>query len=290
MSAARGFVDQSPATAPDAGGWTLLRPFNPRIRQWTGLRVWVVGGSTGIGRATALALAARGAQVMVSARGASALDALVAEHRQSARQDAAQRPMQAWPLDVTDVAAVRATAREILAQGPLDLVIYCAGHYRAMRASGFDLVELQRHLDINYLGALHLLDAVLPAMRERGSGHISLISSVAGYRGLPQSLAYGPTKAALTNLAENLYLDLQPLGLGLSVVHPGFVQTPLTAQNAFDMPALITPEQAAQAMIEDWAAGAFDIHYPKRFTRWMKLLRLLPYRLYFPLVRRFTGL
>nr|MCU0927428.1 short-chain dehydrogenase [Hydrogenophaga sp.] len=105
-----------------------------------------------------------------------------------------------------------------------------------------------------------------------------------------QSLAYGPTKAALTNLAENLYLDLQPQGLGLSVVHPGFVQTPLTAQNAFDMPALITPEQAAQAMIEGWAAGAFDIHYPKRFTRWMKLLRLLPYRLYFPLVRRFTGL
>lgn len=290
MSAARGFVDQPPTTAPDAGGWTLLRPFNPRIRQWTGLRVWVVGGSTGIGRATALALAARGAQVMVSARGASALDALVAEHRQTARQDAAQRPMQAWPLDVTDVAAVRATAREILVQGPLDLVIYCAGHYRAMRASGFDLVELQRHLDINYLGALHLLDAVLPALRERGSGHISLISSVAGYRGLPQSLAYGPTKAALTNLAENLYLDLQPLGLGLSVVHPGFVQTPLTAQNAFDMPALITPEQAAQAMIEGWAAGAFDIHYPKRFTRWMKLLRLLPYRLYFPLVRRFTGL
>jgi NAD(P)-dependent dehydrogenase (short-subunit alcohol dehydrogenase family) len=290
MSAARGFVEQSPATTPDAGGWTLLRPFNPRIRQWAGLRVWVVGGSTGIGRATALALAERGAQVMVSARGASALDALVTEHRQTARQTAAQRPMQAWPLDVTDVAAVRATAREILVQGPLDLVIYCAGHYRAMRASEFDLVELQRHLDINYLGALHVLDAVLPALRERGSGHISLVSSVAGYRGLPQSLAYGPTKAALTNLAENLYLDLQPLGLGLSVIHPGFVQTPLTAQNAFDMPALITPEQAAQAMIEGWAAGAFDIHYPKRFTRWMKLLRLLPYRLYFPLVRRFTGL
>jgi NAD(P)-dependent dehydrogenase (short-subunit alcohol dehydrogenase family) len=290
MSAARGFVEQSTATAPDAGGWTLLRPFNPRIRQWGGLRVWVVGGSTGIGRATALALAARGAQVMVSARGASALDALVAEHRQTARQDPAQRTMQAWPLDVTNVAAVRATAREMLAQGPLDLVIYCAGHYRAMRANELDLVELQRHLDINYLGALHLLDAVLPALRERGSGHISLVSSVAGFRGLPQSLAYGPTKAALTNLAENLYLDLQPQGLGLSVVHPGFVQTPLTAQNAFDMPALITPEQAAQAMIEGWAAGAFDIHYPKRFTRWMKLLRLLPYRLYFPLVRRFTGL
>ena len=96
---------------------------------------------------------------------------------------------------------------------------------------------------------------------------MSLISSVAGFRGLPKSLAYGPTKAALTNLAENLYLDLEPLGLGVSVVHPGFVQTPLTAQNDFTMPALITPDQAAQAMLDGWASGSFDIHYPKRFTR-----------------------
>lgn len=290
MTATRGFVDNAPPPVVSSGGWSLLRPYNPRLRQWSGLRVWVVGGSTGIGRATALALAARGAQVMVSARGAAALDALAAEHRQAARERGEQRPLQAWPMDVTDLGAVRATAREILAQGPLDLVLYCAGHYRAMRATEFDMAELQRHLDINYRGALHVLDAVLPAMRERGSGHISLVSSVAGYRGLPQSLAYGPTKAALTHLAENLYIDLQPLGLGLSVVHPGFVQTPLTAQNAFNMPALITPQQAAQAMIDGWAQGAFDIHYPKRFTRWMKLLRVLPHRLYFPVVRRFTGL
>jgi NAD(P)-dependent dehydrogenase (short-subunit alcohol dehydrogenase family) len=290
MTATRGFVEPVSAPATEADGWSLLRPYNPRIRQWAGRRVWVVGGSTGIGRATALALAARGAQVLVSARGAAALDALVAEHRQAAREQSVQRPLQAWPLDVTDAAAVRATARDILAQGPLDLVLYCAGHYRAMRATAFDLAEAQRHLDINYRGALHLLDGLLPDLLARGRGHISLVSSVAGFRGLPQSLAYGPTKAALTNLAENLYLDLHPLGLGVSVVHPGFVQTPLTAQNAFDMPALITPEQAAQAMLDGWAAGSFDIHYPKRFTRWMKLLRVLPHRVYFPLVRRFTGL
>ena len=135
-----------------------------------------------------------------------------------------------------------------------------------------------------------MLDAVLPAFIARGAGHISLISSVAGFRGLPKSLAYGPTKAALTNLAETLYLDLAPLGLGVSVVHPGFVQTPLTAQNRFEMPALITPDQAAAAMLSGWARGDFDIHYPKRFTRWMKLLRLLPYRAFFLAVRRFTGL
>lgn len=191
---------------------------------------------------------------------------------------------------MTDAAAVTRTAREILAQGPLDMVVYCAGHYREMRATDMDMADLKRHLDINYIGALHVLDAVLPSMTARGRGHVSLISSVAGFRGLPKSLAYGPTKAALTNLAETLYLDLQPQGLGVSVVHPGFVQTPLTAQNDFTMPALITPPQAAQAMVAGWEQGAFDIHYPKRFTRWMKLLRLLPYRTYFPAVRRFTGL
>lgn len=287
MTTPRAFVD-APTAAPraTARGFSLFKPMNPPITDWRGLRVWLVGASSGIGAATASALHARGAQVLVSARGAEALQAFVAAHPSHDDGPAAQ----AWPLDVTGAAAVARIAHAILAQGPLDLVVYCAGHYREMRATDMDMADLQRHLDINYSGALRVLDAVLSAMTTRGSGHISLISSVAGFRGLPKSLAYGPTKAALTNLAETLYLDLQPLGLGVSVVHPGFVQTPLTAQNNFTMPALITPAQAAQAMIEGWGQGAFDIHYPKRFTRWMKLLRLLPYRAYFPAVRRFTGL
>lgn len=281
MSTPRAFVD-TPIVAPRAAvrGFPVFGPMNPAMDDWRERRVWLVGASSGIGQATASALHALGAHVLVSARTAEALHAFVAAHPAA----------QAWPLDVTDATAVGLTAREILAQGPLDLVVYCAGHYREMRATDMALPDLKRHLDINYIGALHVLDAVLPAMTVRGQGHISLISSVAGFRGLPKSLAYGPTKAALTNLAETLYLDLQPLGVGVSVVHPGFVQTPLTAQNDFTMPALITPAQAAQAMVAGWRRGAFDIHYPKRFTRWMKLLRLLPYRLYFPAVRRFTGL
>jgi NAD(P)-dependent dehydrogenase (short-subunit alcohol dehydrogenase family) len=152
----------------------------------------------------------------------------------------------------------------------------------------FTLEELLRHQQINYVGALHVMAATLPAMLARGSGHFSLIASVAGYRGLPKSLAYGPTKAALINLAESLYGDLQPRGIGVSLVNPGFVQTPLTAQNRFHMPALITPEQAASAMLEGWRRGAFEIHYPKRFTRWMKLLGALPYAAYLPLVVRMS--
>lgn len=291
MTPQSSFVEPSPARtnrpAQQRRGGLLLRPFNPPLAEWQGLRVWLVGASSGIGAATAAALQARGAQVLVSARSASALDAFVAQH---AVADGSRLTPQAWPLDVTDAQAVTRTAQAILQQGPLDLVLYCAGHYREMRATALDVTDLKRHLDINYTGALHVLDAVLPSLIARGRGHVSLISSVAGFRGLPKSLAYGPTKAALTNLAETLYLDLEPLGVGVSVVHPGFVQTPLTAQNEFTMPALITPDQAAQAMVAGWAGGAFDIHYPKRFTRWMKLLRLLPYRLYFPAVRRFTGL
>jgi NAD(P)-dependent dehydrogenase (short-subunit alcohol dehydrogenase family) len=257
---------------------TLFPALNPPITDWHGKTVWIVGASSGIGQATAAALHGLGARVIVSARQASALDAFVQQHAGS----------QALPLDATDRQAVQATAAQLLAQGPLDCVLYCAGHYQAMRADALDLNDMRRHMEVNYVGALYLLDAVLPALLARGAGHISLVGSVAGYRGLPQSLAYGPTKAALIHLAETLYLDLHPQGVGVSIINPGFVQTPLTAGNTFPMPALLTPAQAASAIIAGWARGAFEIHFPKRFTRWMKALRLLPYRAYFFLVRRAT--
>ena len=253
---------------------------NPPLRHWRGRRVWLVGASTGIGRALATQLHALGATVIVSARKMDALQTFADQHPGSI----------ALPLDVTDCGAVQAAAKAALAGGPIDLVCYCAGHYHAMRATAIDLPDLLRHHEVNTVGALQVLAATAPGMLARGQGHISLVSSVAGFRGLPQSLAYGPTKAALINLAETLYLDLQPHGLGVSVINPGFVQTPLTAQNEFNMPALISPEQAAQAIVRGWARGEFDIHFPKRFTRAMKLLRLLPYRLYFAAVRRITGL
>jgi NAD(P)-dependent dehydrogenase (short-subunit alcohol dehydrogenase family) len=249
---------------------------NPKMTDWRGQTVWLVGASSGIGLATAQALHRAGAQVVVSARQQALLQQFVAEHPGA----------QACPLDVTDAAAVQAVAGQLLAQGPLDLVVYCAGHYKAQRAYDFELSQMLLHQQINYVGALHVLAAVLPAMLERGRGHLSLIGSVAGYRGLPKSLAYGPTKAALINLAESLYADLHPRSIGVSVVNPGFVQTPLTEQNRFHMPALITPEQAAEEMLQGWRRGRFEIHYPRRFTRWMKLLQCLPDALYLPLVTR----
>jgi len=253
--------------------------FNARMSDWAGRRVWLVGASSGIGRATAHALHSKGAHVIVSARDQAALQAFVSQHPGA----------QAVPLDVTDATAVKSAAQALFAQGAIDAVVYCAGHYRAMTADRLDLPDLLRHNQVNYLGALHLLDAVLPGLlaqpRSR-RGHISLIASVAGYRGLPNSLAYGPTKAALINLAETLYLDLHRQGVGVSVINPGFVETPLTAQNAFWMPALISPAQAAQAILKGWARGRFEIHFPGRFTFWLKVLRCLPYSSYFALTRR----
>lgn len=253
---------------------------NPKLTHWRGCRVWLVGASSGMGLALADLLHEQGAQVVVSARRAEVLHDWAVRHPGS----------QAVPLDVTDAASVQAAARQVLAQGPLDLVCYCAGHYRPMRAMDLDLAEALRQQQTNLTGVWHLLAAVLPALQAQRRGHLALVSSVAGLRGLPRSLAYGPTKAALINLAESLYLDLSPQGVGVSVIAPGFVDTPMTAANDFPMPALLTPRQAAEAMLKGWGQGRFLIHFPKRFTGVLQVLRLLPYRMYFAAVRRFTGL
>lgn len=254
---------------------------NPRIDHWQGRTAWLVGASTGIGRATAARLHGLGARVVVSARNATALDAFVARHPGAA----------AVPLDVTDRQATAQAFRQVLdTHGTVDMVMYCAGHYRPMRADGFQLDEALRHQQVNYVGALHLLDAVLPALLRQGHGHLSLVASVAGYRGLPQALAYGPTKAALINLAETLYLDLSERGIGVSVINPGFVDTPLTEHNRFRMPALMQPEDAAREIVRGWERGRFEIHFPRRFTLWLKALRHLNDRVYFAAVRRTTGL
>ncbi len=254
---------------------------NPPLRQWQDQVVWLIGASTGIGEALASALHARGARVALSARSADKLEAFAQQHAGSL----------ALVADVLDAAQLaQAQQRLLAAWGRVDLVVYCAGSYTAMRADSFDLRSATAQLQVNYQGALNLLAALLPRLLAQGGGHLSLVSSVAGFRGLPKALAYGPAKAALIQLAETLFLDLRPRGIGVSVVCPGFVATPMTAQNEFAMPALQTPTQAADAILAGWAAGDFEIHFPKRFTRFVKLLKYLPYRWYFWAVRRGTKL
>ncbi len=251
-------------------------PLNPALGPWHGRRVWIVGASSGIGAALARELVARGARVAVSARDADALAAVGAEL--------------ALAVDVREARGVGAAATAVVdAFGGVDLAVYCAGTYAPMRATTFDLDAALEHDEVNYRGALRWLDAVLPVLLAQRTGHLSLVSSVAGWRGLPQALAYGPTKAALINLAEILHLDLRERGIGVSVVNPGFVATRLTARNDFAMPALMTPQQAARRIVDGWQCGRFDIHFPARFTAWLRLLRCLPDRAYFRAIRRVTG-
>lgn len=249
---------------------------NPKIADWQGRRVWLVGASAGIGAALARELSGRGAVLALSARSAGKLKAL-------AVPDALL-----LPCDATDTAALAAARKRILAAwGGMDLVVYLAGDYVPMMADGFDLGVAERVVTVNFNGAMRLAATVLQDLRPGGG--IAFVASVAGYRGLPRALCYGPGKAALIHFAECLHLELAPRGIGVWVMNPGFVATQLTAQNDFAMPALLTPAQAASAAVDGFRRANFEIHFPKRFTLFMKLLAHLPYRCYFPLVRRLTG-
>jgi len=245
-------------------------------------RVWITGASSGIGRAVALRYARDGAAVAASARSAAALATLAAEPAAGAR-------IRPYPVDVADRSAVRATAARIEAElGPIELAVLNAGSHEPVDARRFDAAVFDRLFGVNLGGTVNGLDAVLPRMVERRAGHVAIVASVAGYGGLPTAAAYGATKAALINLAEALKFDLDPVGVRISLVNPGFVRTPLTDRNPFHMPALMEVDDAADALVRGLAGGGFEVSFPHRFTWAMKLINLLPYRLYFPLVKRIT--
>ena len=255
---------------------------NPRITDWRGRRVWIVGASSGIGEGLAKELLARGARVALFARRGAELEKLASPYGEQAL---------AIPLDVTDAAAVAPALQRVLsAWGGVDLVVLCSGTHQPVRAWDLDAGEARRLVDVNINGVFNALTPVVQQLLLQGAGGVAVVSSVAGYGGLPTALVYGATKAALINMAETLYLDLAPRGIAVYVINPGFVKTPLTDRNSFAMPALISVEDAAKAIIAGFEHGDFEIHFPKRFTLWLKLLRLLPYRWYFALVHKGTGL
>ena len=252
---------------------------NPKISDWRDRRVWVIGASAGMGAAFAAALLQRGARVAVSARSQGALQEWVANNSPG-------RSL-ALVLDVRDLRQIKSASDTLIeAWGGYDLVVYCAGSYAPQRAWDFQLDTVRDLFAINVEGVYACLSIVIPQLLTQRSGGVGIVGSVAAYSGLPKSLVYGPTKAALLNLCESLYLDLAPKGIGVYAISPGFVRTRLTDQNDFAMPALMEPEDAAAAMIKGFERGEFEIHFPKRFSWFMKLLRHLPYQLFFPLAGR----
>ena len=254
---------------------------NRRITDWNGKRVWLIGASSGIGEALAHALSAEGAHLALSARREDALYG-VAEAVGGAL---------VVPFDVTDDDGFAAAWSAILAAwGGCDLVVFLAGAYTPARAWALDTETIRRTVDTNLTATMRGVACVLPDMLERGAGGLAIVASVAGYGGLPQAAIYGPTKAALINFAETLYMDVAGRGVDVYLVNPGFVETPLTAGNEFEMPALLKPKEAALAILDGFARGVFEIHFPKRFSRVLKALQWLPYGAYFPLIKRVTGL
>jgi short-subunit dehydrogenase len=254
---------------------------NPSLPPWPDCRVWLIGASTGIGAATARRLLAEGARVAISARQTERLSEVAAGHA-NARVE---------PLDFTDSTQVAAAWQRIrVAWGGVDLVLVVAGTHAEIRAWELTEQNAMALLETNLLGVIKTTAVVLPALLAQGKGAIGIVSSVAGYRGLPKALVYGASKAALINFTETLYLDLHPKGLGVYLINPGFVRTPLTDRNEFRMPYLISADEAATAIVDGIVKGEFEIDFPKAFTRQLKLLRILPYRWYFALIRRVTGL
>jgi NAD(P)-dependent dehydrogenase (short-subunit alcohol dehydrogenase family) len=234
---------------------------------------WITGASSGIGWETANALAAKGVTVAISAR--------------HPPNEALPDGVRFYKLDVTNEPACAAVVAQVEAElGPIDLTVFGAGTYLAFARAEFSLIEFKRHMDVNYFGVLNCIAAVLPVMKARGHGHMSWIASVAGFRGLPKAAYYGPTKAALINLAESLAVEFATFGLRVSVINPGFVETPMTAANKFKMPMLMSPAAAGAATVRGLEQGRFEISYPLAFVLWMKFLRLLPNAVYLALARR----
>ena len=241
---------------------------------------WITGASAGIGRAVALNLARDGWRVYATARGQDKLESLVAEGRGS---------IIAVPGDVTILDDMQQAVARITSDGPLALGILNAGIYLPMRAQTFSATAARQTFDVNLTGVANGLEPVLQHMIGRGDGHVALVASVAGYRGLPNAAAYSATKAGLIAMAEALAMDLVDLGVRISVVNPGFVETDATSVNDFEMPMLLQPGDAAEQIIRGLGKPGFEIRFPWQFAAFLRLIGLLPNQAYVWAVRKALG-
>lgn len=240
-----------------------------------GKHIWIIGASSGIGAALARELADQGAHVIASARRGDELNILVGDLSGSGHR--------AITLDVSDVAAVQNACSKI---PRIDSVIFLAVAYCAHGPDRKPIEFIHEMLNVNVGGAFNMVETTLPVFEKQGHGQIVLCGSVAGYRGLPQGQPYCATKAAIINYAESLKIEMEPKNIDVKLISPGFVKTPLTDKNDFPMPMMIDAVDAAKAIAKGLTRSSFEIHFPKKFTCIMKVLRLLPTRLYFMIARK----
>lgn len=241
---------------------------------------WITGASGGIGRALTLELASRGWTVYATARDTAKLNELA---------QMGEGRIVPLPADVTDLEAMRRAVRIATGERPLALAILNAGIYHPMRAQNFDAAKARQTFEVNLTGVTNALEPVLEHLIARGTGHVALTASVAGYRGLPNAAAYGATKAGLIALAESLAMDLVDLGVRISVINPGFVETEATSVNDFEMPMLMQPDEAARRIADGLARPGFEIRFPWSFALILRTVGLLPNRAYIWLIRKALG-
>jgi NADP-dependent 3-hydroxy acid dehydrogenase YdfG len=239
------------------------------VRTFTNKRYWIVGASEGLGRALAMKLSKTGCEVIVSARSADRLEALVAELPGRAR---------AVACDVSDPESVRNAAAEV---GEIDGMIYLAGLYWPMKATEWDADKVATMVDVNLTGAARVIGEVLPGMLARKRGHIVLTGSLSGFRGLPGAIGYGATKAGIMSLGETMRIDLRGTGVDVQNANPGFIRTRLTDKNEFRMPFLMEPEDAAEHMMALMRSDRFSSSFPWLFGAWFRFSQFLPDWLYY---------
>ena len=244
------------------------------MTDWTGKTYWLIGASEGLGRALAHQLSRVGVELVLSARSAGRLDEIVQELPGKAR---------ALAVDVTSDKAVADAAEEA---GDIDGVIYCAGVYWPQGARDWNAEQVAQMCDVNFTGAARVLGATVPRMVARDRGHILLLGSLSGFRGLPGSIGYSSSKAALMHLAESMHADLRGTGVRVQLANPGFIRTRLTEKNDFSMPQIMEAEDAARAIFEHMDSGGFKRNFPAPFSWLFRASQFLPDWLYYPLFGR----
>jgi len=238
-------------------------------------KIWITGASSGIGKALAEKFALEGWKVAVSARRKEILDEM-----------ANNKNISSYPLDVTNQDQINDVFSKIINDfGNLDLCVFSSGTYDPKLEQEINIKQNKFVMETNFFGVLYCIKSVEKYFKDKKDGHISIVSSIAAYRGLPNSSGYGPSKAALTNLTESLYFDFKKYNVRISLISPGFIKTPLTDKNEFPMPFIKSPEFAAEKMFNGLTKSkAFEIHFPKALTILLKIFRILPYKIYLFLI------
>ena len=242
-------------------------------------KIWITGASSGIGKAVAEKFASEGWMVAASARRQEILNKM-----------AENQNIFAYPLDVTQKENVTKTFNKIIEDFKnVDICLFCSGTYDPKLEQEINIEQNKFVMETNYFGVLNCIKAVETYFKNKKSGQISIVSSVAAYRGLPNSSGYAPSKAALTNLTESIYFDFKKHNVKISLVSPGFIKTPLTDKNEFPMPFIRSPEFAADKIFQGLTKkNIFEIHFPLGLTLTLKFLRILPYKLYLFLIDKFV--